>query len=179
MSPLKVLLADDNETVLQSVQRILETEFEIVGVVKDGQSLVGAAQKLKPDVMIVDVFMPGMSGIEAARQLKKRHVKGRIIFLTVLQDQSLADEARTMGRDGLRAEIVGRSRPGPGDSRGSGWTLLSILRYEPLRERPPLGNRFQLSMSKEMTAGHLRLGLTPHICVSLTNHVNQPVRLRK
>ncbi len=100
MSPLRVLLADDNETVLQSVQRILEAEFEIVGVVKDGQSLVGAAQKLKPDVMIVDVFMPGMSGIEAAKQLKKRHVKGRIIFLTVLRNPSLADEARTIGAMG-------------------------------------------------------------------------------
>jgi len=86
MSLLRVLLADDNETVLQSVQRLLEAEFEIVGVVKDGESLVAAARKLKPDVMIVDVFMPGMNGIEAARQLKKRHVNGCIIFLTVHQD---------------------------------------------------------------------------------------------
>jgi DNA-binding NarL/FixJ family response regulator len=100
MSPLRVLLADDNEMVLQSVRRILEAEFEIIGVVKDGQSLVTAAQKLKPDVMIVDVFMPGMSGLEAAKQLKRRHVKGSIIFLTVVQDQSLADEARTLGAMG-------------------------------------------------------------------------------
>src|SRR5262245_24136914 len=100
MSPLRVLLADDNETVLKSVQRILEGEFEIVGVVKDGQSLVAAAPKLKPDVMIVDVFMPGMNGIEAARQLKKRHVKGSIIFLTVHRDLALADEARAIGAMG-------------------------------------------------------------------------------
>ncbi len=100
MSLLRVLLADDNETVLQSVRRILEAEFEIVGVVKDGQSLVAAARKLKPDVMIVDVFMPGMNGIEAARQLKKRHVKGCIIFLTVHQDLALADEARAIGAMG-------------------------------------------------------------------------------
>src|SRR5688572_4335175 len=100
MSLLRVLLADDNDTVLQSVQRILEAEFEVVGVVKDGQSLVATAQKLKPDVMIVDVFMPGMNGIEAARQLKKRHVKGSIIFLTVHQDLAIADEARAMGAMG-------------------------------------------------------------------------------
>jgi DNA-binding NarL/FixJ family response regulator len=100
MGLLRVLLADDNETVLQSVQRLLEAEFEIVGVVKDGQSLVAAARKLKPDVMIVDVFMPGMNGIEAARQLKKRHVKGSIIFLTVHRDLALADEARAIGAMG-------------------------------------------------------------------------------
>jgi DNA-binding NarL/FixJ family response regulator len=100
MSLLRVLLADDNETVRQSVQRILEAEFEVVGVVKDGRSLLAAAQKLKPDVMIVDIFMPGMSGIEAAKQLKKRHVKGSIIFLTVHQDLALAEEARAMGAMG-------------------------------------------------------------------------------
>jgi DNA-binding NarL/FixJ family response regulator len=100
MSLLRVLLADDNETVLKSVQRILEAEFEIVGAVKDGQSLVSAAHKLKPDVMIVDVFMPGMNGIEAARQLKKRRVKGSIIFLTVHRDLALADEARAIGAMG-------------------------------------------------------------------------------
>jgi DNA-binding NarL/FixJ family response regulator len=100
MSLLRVLLADDNETVLRSVRRLLEAEFEIVGTVKDGQSLVAAARKLKPDVMIVDVFMPGMNGIEAARQLKKRHVKGSIIFLTVHRDLALADEARALGAMG-------------------------------------------------------------------------------
>jgi DNA-binding NarL/FixJ family response regulator len=100
MSSLRVLLADDNDTVLQSVRRILEADFEIVGVVKDGQSLVAAARKLRPDVMIVDLFMPGMNGIEAARQLKKHHVKGSIIFLTVHKDLAFADEARATGAMG-------------------------------------------------------------------------------
>ena len=100
MGLLRVLLADDNDTVLESVRRLLETEFEIIAVVKDGQSLVTVAHKLKPDVMIIDVFMPGMNGLEAARQLKKRHVKGSIIFLTVHQDLALADEARAIGAMG-------------------------------------------------------------------------------
>jgi DNA-binding NarL/FixJ family response regulator len=100
MDLLRVLLADDNDTVVQSVQRLLETEFEIVGVVKDGRSLVTAAHKLKPDIMIIDIFMPGMNGFEAARQLKKRHMKGTIIFLTVHQDRALADEARAIGAMG-------------------------------------------------------------------------------
>jgi DNA-binding NarL/FixJ family response regulator len=100
MSPLRVLLADDNDTVLQLVQRILEADFEIVGAVKDGKSLVAAARKLRPDIMIVDVFMPGMNGIEAVRQLKKRHVQGSIIFLTVHKDLAFADEARAIGAMG-------------------------------------------------------------------------------
>lgn len=94
------MIADDNDTVLQSVRRILEPEFEIVGIVKDGQSLVAAAHKLKPDIMIIDIFMPGMNGFEAARQLKKRHVTGSMIFLTVHQDVALADEARSIGAMG-------------------------------------------------------------------------------
>ena len=100
MGMLRVLIADDNDTVLQSVRRILEAEFEIVGVVKDGQSLVLTAPKLKPDIMIIDIFMPGMNGLEAARRLKKRHVSGSIIFLTVHQDAALADEARSIGAMG-------------------------------------------------------------------------------
>ena len=100
MGRLRVLIADDNDIVLQSVRRILEAEFEIVGVVKNGESLVAAAHKLKPDIMIVDIFMPGMNGLEAARRLKKGHVSGSIIFLTVHQDVALADEARLIGAMG-------------------------------------------------------------------------------
>jgi DNA-binding NarL/FixJ family response regulator len=96
MSLFRLLLADGNETVLPSVQRILEPHFEIVGIVRDGLSLVAAAQKLNPDIMVVDVFMPGMRGVEAARQVKKHHLKGSIIFLTVPQGWTLAEEARAM-----------------------------------------------------------------------------------
>ena len=76
-SPLNspgILLADDNPTVIEAVSRMLTPEFEIVGTVGDGVSLVAAAQRLRPDVMIVDLFMPGLNGMEAARELKKLHI---------------------------------------------------------------------------------------------------------
>jgi DNA-binding NarL/FixJ family response regulator len=79
---------------------MLTPEFEIVGIVSDGASLIEEARRLSPDVMIVDLFMPGVSGIEAARELKKRHVPGRIIFLTVYEDASFVETAKAMGAMG-------------------------------------------------------------------------------
>ena len=79
---------------------MLTPEFEIVGTVSDSTSLIEQAQRLSPDVMIVDLFMPGFSGIEAARELKRRQVSGRIIFLTVYEDASFVETAQTLGAMG-------------------------------------------------------------------------------
>jgi DNA-binding NarL/FixJ family response regulator len=95
-----LLLADDNSTVLEAVSRMLTPEFNVVGTVNDGVALVAEAQRLSPDVMIVDVFMPGLSGIEAARELKKQRISGRIIFLTVYEDSSFVEEVRALGAMG-------------------------------------------------------------------------------
>ena len=92
-------MADDSPTALESISRMLTPEFEIVGTVSDSASLIEQAQRLSPDVMIVDLFMPG-SGIEAARELKKRHVPGRIIFLTVYEDASFVEAAQSLGAMG-------------------------------------------------------------------------------
>ena len=96
----RVLLADDSPDVLEAVSRMLAPEFEIVGRVSDGLSLMSEARKLNPDVMVVDLFMPGVSGIEAARELKKRHNPGAIIFLTVYDDASFVEAAQAMGAMG-------------------------------------------------------------------------------
>jgi DNA-binding NarL/FixJ family response regulator len=96
----KVLLADDSPTVLEALSRMLTPQFEIVGSVSDGASLIEEARRLSPDVMIVDLFMPGVSGIDAARELKKRHVPGRIIFLTVYEDATFVETAKALGAMG-------------------------------------------------------------------------------
>ena len=96
----RVLLADDSPDVLESVSRMLTPEFEIVGRVSDGLSLISEARRLNPDVMVVDLFMPGLSGIEAARELKKRHHPGAIIFLTVYDDASFVEAAEAIGAKG-------------------------------------------------------------------------------
>jgi DNA-binding NarL/FixJ family response regulator len=94
------LLADDNPTVLEAVSRMLTSEFEIVGTVCDGASLIEQARRLSPDVMIVDLFMPRLNGIEVARELKKRHIPGHIIFLTVYEDASFVETAQSLGAMG-------------------------------------------------------------------------------
>ena len=94
MSVTRVLLADDSPAVLEVVRRILEPEFEVVGSVADGFSLLKAAKELKPDILIVDAMMPGLSGVETIRLLKKRRLPGRAILLTILQDPALVEEVR-------------------------------------------------------------------------------------
>jgi DNA-binding NarL/FixJ family response regulator len=93
-------LADDNPNIVEAVSRMLTPEFDVVGAVSDGMSLITEAGRLSPDVMIVDICMPGLSGIEAARELKKQHITGSIIFLTVYEDPTFVQEIRALGAMG-------------------------------------------------------------------------------
>jgi DNA-binding NarL/FixJ family response regulator len=93
-------LADDNPNVVEAVSRMLTPEFDVIGAVSDGMSLITEARRFSPDVMIVDMCMPGLSGIEAARELKKRHITGSIIFLTIYEDPSFVQEIRALGAMG-------------------------------------------------------------------------------
>jgi DNA-binding NarL/FixJ family response regulator len=98
---IRILLADDSPAVLAGIRRLLVPEFEIVGSVSDGLSLVSAAKALKPDVMIVDVMMPGLSGLEAVRRLRKiPRFNATAIILTVFDDPSMMAEARAAGAMG-------------------------------------------------------------------------------
>ena len=87
MSKLRVLLADDHREICTLVTHILEpAASEIVGSVGDGQALLEAAAKLKPDVIILDISMPVLNGIEAAVKLKESGSTSRVVFLTVHAD---------------------------------------------------------------------------------------------
>lgn len=86
MNRFRILLADDHAHVLQKVSQLLEPAYDIVGKVADGQSLVDAAAELKPDVLVVDITMPIMTGIEAANLLKADGCESKIVFLTVHAD---------------------------------------------------------------------------------------------
>jgi DNA-binding NarL/FixJ family response regulator len=100
MSRPKILLADDHTMFAQGLQSLLEDEFELVGTVADGQALVEAAHRLDPDVIIVDISMPGLNGFDAVRQLKKEDMTAKIIFLTMHADDSLVAEAFRCGGSG-------------------------------------------------------------------------------
>ncbi len=95
-----VLLADDHGIVVEGLRRILEPEFEVVGAVADGRALLTAAEALGPDIVVVDISMPLLNGIEAARQIRKTARKTKIIFLTMHTDVIYATEALEAGGSG-------------------------------------------------------------------------------
>ncbi len=96
----RVLLADDHKIVAEGIRSLLEPEFELVGIVEDGRALVSAAQKLNPDVLVSDISMPLLNGIEAAQQIKKVTPKVKILFLTMHPDVTYATRALEAGASG-------------------------------------------------------------------------------
>ncbi len=97
MDRIRVLLADDHEAMLDRVTRLLAAEFNVVGTATDGQQALDAAMELKPDVLVLDISMPVMNGIETARRLKEAGSETCIVFLTVHDDPEFAREALEAG----------------------------------------------------------------------------------
>jgi len=97
----RLLLADDHKIVLEGLRGILEPEFEIVGAVEDGCALVAEAERLSPDVVVADISMPGLNGMDAARQIKKMDEQIKIVFLTMHSDVSYAAGAFDAGASGF------------------------------------------------------------------------------
>jgi DNA-binding NarL/FixJ family response regulator len=101
MKKCRVLLADDHNIVIEGLRRILDQpDIEIVGVVNDGRSLLRAAREMQPDMIIADVTMPLLNGIDAARQIRKSNPDVKIIFLTMHPDVTFAVEALAAGGSG-------------------------------------------------------------------------------
>jgi RNA polymerase sigma factor (sigma-70 family) len=97
MRPVTVLLADDHAIVTEGLRHVLEPDFEVVGAVANGRELVAAALRLKPDVIVADVSMPLLNGIEAARHIRKTDRRVKIVFLTMHPDLVYASEAFQAG----------------------------------------------------------------------------------
>jgi DNA-binding NarL/FixJ family response regulator len=100
MKRTRVLLADDHKIVLDGLKSLLEPEFELAGTVEDGRALVSAAQKLSPDVIVVDISMPLLNGIEAISQIKKIDPHVKVVFLTMHPDVTYAIRAFEAGASG-------------------------------------------------------------------------------
>src|SRR6185369_7508053 len=86
----RLLLADDHAIVVDGLRRLLEPEFELIGTVGDGWALLEAAEKLKPDVVVVDVSMPLLNGIEAVRRFKSAGLTAKVVFLSMHGDVEIA-----------------------------------------------------------------------------------------
>ena len=106
MTKPRVLLADDHALLLGAFEALLSSECEIVGTAPDGRQLVSEAARLKPDVIVLDVTMPHLNGLEAARQIKQTLKAVKLVFVTMNEDADLAAEAF---RAGASAYLLKRS----------------------------------------------------------------------
>jgi DNA-binding NarL/FixJ family response regulator len=113
VSRARILLGDDHVLILEGLKRMLEPLHDIVEAVGDGRSLVDAALRLKPDLIILEVSMPVLSGVEAARQIRKRLPRVKLLFLTSHSNPAYLREALSAGAGGYilksstRQEILG------------------------------------------------------------------------
>ena len=93
----RILLADDHKIVAQGLESLLKDSFNLVGTVSDGRALLEAAARLKPDVVVTDISMPLLNGLDAVRQFRTNGVEAKVVFLTMHADASLAAEAFRAG----------------------------------------------------------------------------------
>jgi DNA-binding NarL/FixJ family response regulator len=93
----RVLLADDHPAMLALTADVLASEYLVVGSVCDGRALLAEAERLDPDVIVLDITMPRLDGIEAARQLRRSQRPARLVFLTVHEDADFAQAALDAG----------------------------------------------------------------------------------
>jgi DNA-binding NarL/FixJ family response regulator len=100
MNKVRILLADDHAEFSSAVQSLLEQDFDVIGKVADGEALVAAAMQLHPDVIVTDISMPNLNGIEAAQKLRQLGVAAKIVFLTMHQGHDFVDACLHAGASG-------------------------------------------------------------------------------
>ena len=127
----KVLIADDHSMVIDGLRSLLEPEFEVVGAVNDGRAVLPEVRKLQPDVVVIDISMPLLNGLDCTRQLHDTGCTAKILILTMHPDATLAREALAAGASGyllksspgselkeaLRDVLQGRTYLSPGVTR--------------------------------------------------------------
>jgi len=141
----RVLLADDHKIVLEGLKSLLESEFEIIGTAEDGRALVAMAQKLRPDVIVADISMPLLNGIEAARKIKEVDKQIKIVFLTMHLDATYAASALEAGASGF---VLKHSAPSE---------LITAIR-EAMNGRTYVAPTIAEDLSRSLQGGALRQG---------------------
>lgn len=105
MAKIRVVLADDHQAVVAKVRVILGEEFEIVDAVVDGNQAVDAVLMLDPDVLVIDISMAVLDGLQAAARLQKANCRAKIIFLTIHEDQDYVAAALHVGASGYVTKV--------------------------------------------------------------------------
>ena len=106
MTGKRVVVADDLTPVLSAVAKILDKSFDVVGMVTNGRTALDSTLALKPDLVILDISMPGMSGIEVAKELRRCESSAKIIFLTVHQDPDILATCLAAGGLGYVVKVL-------------------------------------------------------------------------
>jgi DNA-binding NarL/FixJ family response regulator len=137
LSRATVLLAEDQEEFLAVERRLLEPEFEVVEAVRDGQAAVEAAIRLAPDVLVLDVSMPVMDGIAAARSLRAAGSRAKIVFLTVHGDPDYVRAALSAGALGyvVKCRLASDLAPALRDALAGRPFVSPSTPQEPMRAR--------------------------------------------
>jgi DNA-binding NarL/FixJ family response regulator len=136
----RILLADDQQEMLEAVARLLEDEFEVVGAVKSGERAIEAANRLAPDILLFDISMPVMNGLEAAFRLKDSGSKAKVIFLTVNEDPVIVEAALSLGALGyvLKQRLVSDLIPAIRHAIENRVFVSSTMTLEEYRWRQPI-----------------------------------------
>ena len=146
MGKPRVLLADDHTLILSAFEKLLTPECEVVGQVSDGRALVAAAETLQPDVIVLDIGMPDLNGLEAGHQIKRKYPAVKLVFLTMNEEPELAVTAFAAGASGyllkrsaaselltsIREVMQGRSYVTPLITQGLVGTLVHAEKRKPV-----------------------------------------------
>ena len=110
--PIRVVLVDDNEIVRKGLQEALEhsDDFTVVGQTGEGEEALGLAERLRPDVILMDVLMPGMNGIDACREITTALPDAKVLMLTAFSDRDSMDDALAAGAMGYLPKLWGRDQ---------------------------------------------------------------------
>lgn len=144
MKRLRVLLADDHVLIAQALEHLLRAEFDVVGTVSDGRALLKAAGELRPDVVVVDIGMPLLNGLDAGEQLKALHPAIKLVFLTQNREPRFAVEAFRRQASGYVLKDAAASE------------LIAAIRAA-LEGKTYISPSIARSMSEEASAGQILL----------------------
>jgi DNA-binding NarL/FixJ family response regulator len=106
----RVLLADDHRVVAEGLRGLLDPYFDVVGIAADGRELLAAARALDPDVVVLDISMPSLNGIEAACQLRRAKSRAKVIFLTMHGEVTYAARSLQAGASGAETRLRGAAQ---------------------------------------------------------------------
>ena len=103
----RVLIADDHPDLVKAITRVLALDYAVVGVVADGSAVLGAAQRLRPDVIVVDLNLPNVNGLEACRQITKAIPDAKVIVFTAMNDPEVRQRCFEAGASAFMSKMAG------------------------------------------------------------------------